>query len=465
MPDSRSIAHPYIPNSTARAKEEMMREIGIEDITSLYSQIPPELKLDRPLQLPEPCRSEFELRRHVTTLLEKNKSTSEYLSFLGSGCYQHYVPAVCDEINSRNEFLTSYSGKAYEDHGRWQALFEYTSLMGELLNMDVVNLPTYDGLQAAATAVRMAANITGRNEIVIAKCIHPDKRSKVLEYNRHLVTFKFIDFDPQTGQLDLSKLEQTVSSGTAAIYFDNPNFFGVIETHGQEICDLAHRYGALCIVGADPISLGILKPPADYGADIACGDIQSLGIHMQFGGGHAGYIATRDEEKFVMQYPNRIVGVLPTKERGEYGFGEVAFSRTSFITREKGKEWLGTMANLWGMTAGVYLALMGPQGMAEIGQVIIKHVRYAMQELSKLKDVSVQFHGSAHFREFIVDFSPSKKPVAEIHRALRARGIFGGYDISGKFPGFENHAIYCITEVHTKEDIDRLVRALSEVLA
>jgi glycine dehydrogenase subunit 1 len=174
MPDSRSVAHPYIPNSTTRAKEEMMREIGIEDITSLYSQIPPELKLDRPLQLPEPCRSEFELRRHVTTLLEKNKSTSEYLSFLGSGCYQHYVPAVCDEINSRNEFLTSYSGKAYEDHGRWQALFEYTSLMGELLNMDVVNLPTYDGLQAAATAVRMAANITGRNEIVIAKCIHPD---------------------------------------------------------------------------------------------------------------------------------------------------------------------------------------------------------------------------------------------------------------------------------------------------
>ena len=465
MSDSRSVAYPYIPNSTTRAKQEMLQEIGIEDISLLYAAIPAELKLDRPLNLPEPCRSEYELRRHVTKLLEKNTSTNERISFLGSGCYQHYVPAVCDEISSRNEFLTGYSGKAYEDHGRWQALFEYTSLMGELLNMDVVNLPTYDGLQAAATAMRMAANITGRSEIILAKSIHPDKHSKVLEYNRQFLTFKFVGFDSQTGEVNFSDLEQAISSATAAVYFDNPNFLGVIETRGQEICDLARRHGALCIVGADPISLGILKPPADYGADIVCGDIQSLGIHMQFGGGHAGYIATHDEEKFVMQYPNRIVGILPTKELGEYGFGEVAFSRTSFIAREKGKEWLGTMANLWGITAGVYLALMGPEGMAEIGREITKRVRYAMQELSKIQGIAIRFPGSAHFREFVVDFSRSKKPVAEIHAALRERGIFGGYDISGRFPGFANQAIYCITEIHTKEDIDRLVRALSEVLS
>ena len=465
MPEPCSIAHPYIPNSTPRAKEEMLREIGVADIDSLFSAIPRELRLDRPLNLPEPCWSEYELRRRVTRLLEKNTSTNERLSFLGSGCYQHYVPAVCDEINSRNEFLTAYSGKAYEDHGRWQALFEYASLMGELLNMDVVNLPTYDGLQAAATAMRMATSITGRSEILITQSIHPDKRSKVLEYNRQLLTFQFIDFHPQTGELDLSELERAISSATAAVYFDNPNFFGIIETQGQKICDLAHRHGALCIVGTDPISLGILKPPADYGADIACGDIQSLGIHMQFGGGHAGYIATHDEEKFVMQYPNRIVGILPTREPGEYGFGEVAFARTSFIAREKGKEWLGTMANLWAITAGVYLALMGPQGMAEIGQAITQRVRYAMHELSKIKDVSLQFPNSTHFREFLVDFSRSKKSVAEIHRALRERGIFGGYDISGKWPQFQNHAVYCVTEIHTKADIDALVQNLAEVLA
>lgn len=465
MSKCRSVAHPYIPNSTARAKEEMLREIGVEDIDSLFSAIPPELKLDHPLNLPEPCLSEFDLRKRVTKILDKNTSTNERISFLGSGCYQHYVPAVCDEINSRNEFLTAYSGKAYEDHGRWQALFEYTSLMGELLNMDVVNLPTYDGLQAAATAMRVAANITGRNEIIVAKATHPDKLSKALEYNRHLLTFKSIDFDPHTGEIELSELERVISSATAAVYFDNPNFFGVIEAKGQQICDLAHRYGALCIVGADPISLGILKPPADYGADIACGDIQSLGIHMQFGGGHAGYIASRDEEKFVKEYPNRIVGIVPTREVGEYGFGEVAFERTSFVARERGKEWLGTMANLWGITAGVYLALMGPQGMAELGQAITQRVRYAIQALSNIQDVSIQFPRAGHFREFVVDFSRGTKSVTEINGALLERGIFGGYDISGKFPQLQNHAVYCVTEVHAKEDIDTLVQNLAEVLA
>lgn len=465
MSKCHSIAYPYIPNSTARAKEEMLRGIGVEDIDSLFSAIPPELKLNRPLNLPEPCLSEFELRKRVTKILDKNTSANEHISFLGSGCYQHYVPAVCDEINSRNEFLTAYSGKAYEDHGRWQALFEYTSLMGELLNMDVVNLPTYDGLQAAATAMRMAANITRRNEIIVAKAIHPDKLSKALEYNRHLLTFKPIGFDPRSGEMDISELERAISSGTAAVYFDNPNFFGVIETQGERICDLAHRHGALCIVGADPISLGILKPPADYGADIVCGDIQSLGIHMQFGGGHAGYIATHDEERFVMEYPNRIVGIVPTTQMGEYGFGEVAFARTSFIARERGKEWLGTMANLWAITAGVYLALMGPHGMREIGQVITDQVRYAVQALSTLKGVSIQFPRAAHFREFVVDFSRGKKPVAEINCALLERGIFGGYDISRKWPQFQNHAVYCVTEVHAKEDIDALVHNLAEVLA
>ncbi|HEU0291266.1 MAG TPA: aminomethyl-transferring glycine dehydrogenase subunit GcvPA [Anaerolineales bacterium] len=465
MPRSRSVAHPYIPNSTERAREEMLREIGVNDIETLFSAIPPELKLGRPLNLPAPCLSEFELRKRVTKILDKNTATNERINFLGSGCYQHYVPAVCDEINSRNEFLTAYSGKAYEDHGRWRALFEYTSLMGEMLNMDVVNLPTYDGLQAAATAMRMAANITGRNEIVLATSIHPDKLSKVLEYNRHLLTFRPIDFASCSGEMDLSELEQAISPATAAIYFDNPNFFGVIEANGEQICDLAHRHGALCIVGADPISLGILKPPADYGADITCGDIQSLGIHMQFGGGHAGYIATRDEEKFVMEYPNRIVGIVPTREMGEYGFGEVAFQRTSFVARERGKEWLGTMANLWAITAGVYLALMGPQGMAEIGQAITGRVRYAMQAISQIRDVSIQFPRAAHFREFVVDFSRSTRSVVEINQALLKRGIFGGYDLGGKFPKLQNHAVYCVTEVHTRQDIDALVESLAEVLA
>ena len=459
------IAYPYIPNSTHLAKEGMLKELGLEDTEALFAAIPPQLRLKRSLNLPEPILSEFHLEKHVNGILGKNTTTEEAISFLGSGCYQHFVPAVCDEINHRNEFLTAYSGKAYEDHGRYQALFEYASMMGELLNMDVVNLPTYDGFQAVATSMRMAANITGRNEVLVSRAIHPDKISKIQEYNGHILKFIYIDYDLQTGEMNLQALKQALSSKTAAVYFENPNFFGVIESNGQQISDLIHQHGGVSIVGADPISLGVMTPPADYGADIACGDIQSLGIHMQFGGGHAGYIATRDDPTYIMEFPNRIYGLVPTKVPNEYGFGEVAFERTSFVVRENGKEWLGTMANLWAITAGVYLALMGPQGMAEVGKTIMTNVQYAMQALSNIKGVSIQFPSAAHFREFVADFSRSKKTVVEINKALLDRNIFGGYDLSGKFPGFTNHAEYCVTEIHSKKDIDMLAQALAEVLA
>lgn len=464
MATGNPLTHPYIPNSAPQARKEMMEELGIQNIDALFSAIPAALRFPRELDLPKPLLAEHDLRRHVSGLLARNTSTDEYLSFLGAGCYHHYVPAVCDDINQRSEFLTAYSGRAYEDHGRWQALFEYASLMGELLDMDVVNLPTYDGYQAAATAMRMAANVTGRREIVIAGAIHPDKLSKIREYNGRILSLKTTGYERQTGRLDLRQLEQAVSSATAALYFESPNFFGVIEEYGQQAADLAHRHGALCVVSADPISLGVLKPPADYGADLACGDIQSLGMHMQFGGGQAGYIASPDEEKYVAEYPNRICGLVPTKIPGEYGFGEVSFERTSFMQRENGREWVGTMANLWAITAGVYLALMGPKGMREVGEAILSRGRYAMHRLARINGVSIPYGQSANFREFVLDFSGTGKTVAEINRALLGRGIFGGYDLSGRFPGSENHCLFCVTEVHSKVDIDRLANALGEVL-
>jgi glycine dehydrogenase subunit 1 len=456
---------PYIPNATKQASAAMLREIGVGHSEELFSAIPPELRLNRLLDLPERIPSEYELRKHVDGILSRNSTAAENLSFLGGGCYQHYVPAVCDEINGRSEFLTAYSGKAYEDHGRWQALFEYASMMGELLNMDVVNLPTYDGYQAAASAMRMAANLTGRKEVLLPTAISPDKRSTILGYNGHVLCFRHIDFDEDSGQIDLAGLEKALSTDTAAVYLDNPNFFGVIEAEGAAIADLAHRFGALCIVGADPISLGLLAPPADYGADICCGDIQSLGMHMQFGGGHAGYIATRDDPDYVMQYPNRICGIVPTVVAGEYGFGEIAFQRTSFMTRENANEWCGTMANLWAITAGVYLALMGPQGMADIGRAIVSGTEYAMDKLSTIEGLRVRFPASGHFREFVLDFSATGKRVPDVNRALLGRGIFGGLDLSDTIPGFEDHSLYCVTEVHSRSDIDRLAQTLEEVLA
>ncbi|TKJ29337.1 MAG: glycine dehydrogenase (aminomethyl-transferring) [Chloroflexi bacterium B3_Chlor] len=464
MTEDRPIIHPYIPNSVSAVKKQMLKEVGAESVEDFFEDVPEELRLKKPLDLPPPFLSEHALKRHVEGIVEKNKTCGQYLNFLGAGCYQHHVPAVCDEVNQRGEFLTAYAGEPYDDHGRFQALFEYASMMGELLNMDVVNVPTYDGFQAAATSIRMASRITGRRDVLISRTINPDKLSKIRDYCKPELEIKLVGYDPETGQLDLDHLKAEICATTAAIYLDNPSYLGFIETHGDQISRTAHDHGAICIVGADPISLGVLTPPADYGADIVCGDIQPLGMHMQFGGGQAGFIATRDEERYVMEYPSRLFGIAPTSVSGEYGFGDVAYERTSFAVREEGREWVGTAAALWGITAGVYLALMGPQGMAEIGEGVMCRSRYAMMEMEKVKGVEAPVFQSPHFREFVVNFDGTGKTVEEINRALSARGIFGGKDLSEEFPELGNSALYCVTEVHTKGDIDRLVSALREVV-
>ena len=459
MSEEKAIVYPYIPNSAPAVQAEMLQAVGAQSVDEFYQDIPDSLRLKRSMNLPEPFLSEYALRRHVEQILAKNKNCQDYLSFLGAGCSQHYVPAVCDEVNSRTEFLTAYAGEPYEDHGRFQALFEYTSMMGELLDMDAVNVPTYDGFQATATAIRMAARMTGRHQALVPATISADKLSKIRDYCAPDIEIAPVDYDRQTGQMSLNALRAKISAKTAAVLFENPSYLGFIETRGDEISQLAHEHGAECMVGVDPISLGVLAPPVHYGADIVCGDIQPLGMHMQFGGGHAGFIATRDEERYVMQYPSRLFGIAPTAVEGEYGFGDVAYERTSFAVREEGKEWVGTAAALWGITAGVYLALMGPQGMAEIGQGILQRSRYAAMQIGKIKGIKCPLFQSVHFKEFVASFV---KPVAEINQALLARGILGGKDLTHEFPQLGNSALYCVTEVHTLQDIDRLVNALEE---
>jgi glycine dehydrogenase subunit 1 len=464
MNEEQTTVYPYIPNSVPAVKEQMLKEVRAESVEDFYEDVPENLRLKGNMNLPQPLLSECALKRHVEGILAKNKTAGEYLSFLGAGCWQHHVPAVCDEVNQRGEFLTAYAGEPYDDHGRFQALFEYTSMMGELLNMDVVNVPTYDGFQAIATSLRMATRITGRREVLIAKTISADLLSRIRDYCKPNIEIKLMAYDSETGQLDLDALKAGISSETAAVYFENPSYLGFIETRGDEIAEIAHDHGAVCVVGADPISLGVLTPPVDYGADIVCGDIQPLGMHMQFGGGQAGYIATRDEEKYVMEYPSRLFGIAPTSVPGEYGFGDVAYERTSFAVREEGKEWVGTAAALWGITAGVYLALMGPQGMVEVGEGIMARSRYAMLEIDKIQGIKAPVFQSPHFKEFVVNFDGTGKTVAEINKALLARGMFGGKDLTKEFPELGNSALYCVTEVHTKDDMDRLVHALKEVV-
>ncbi|MFE3573103.1 aminomethyl-transferring glycine dehydrogenase subunit GcvPA [Lysinibacillus sp. NPDC059133] len=455
--------HPYIPNMVPDVKQKMLDEIGVHSIKELYSCIPEKLKYKGTMNIPK-ALNELELRRHIEGLLNKNLSTNEYLNFLGAGCWQHFIPAVCDEVNQRAEFLTAYAGEPYEDHGRFQALFEYQSLMAELVDMEVVNVPTFDWAQAAATSIRMASRITKRTRVLFANTVSPERKKIITNYGTPQLTFEDVNFNLNTGLMDLTDLERKLSNDVAAIYFENPSYLGFIESQGQEISNLAKKYGAIMIVGVDPISLGILAPPSQYGAGIVCGDLQPLGMHMNFSGGQAGFIATHNDPTFINEYPSRLFGIIPTVKEGEYGFGDIAYDRTSFADRENGKESVGTQTALWGITAGVYLSLMGPNGMYDLGQAIMQNSQYAVMQLNKIKNIRGSRITSPFFKEFIIDFNDTGLTVEEINKQLLEHKIFGGKDLSKEFPQYGQSALCCVTEVHTKEDIDKLVSVLSKVV-
>ena len=457
-------AHPYIPNSAPEIKRAMLDAVGADTVEELYGSIPDRLRVPGLLDLPEPLRSEYELRRHVTGVLDRNQSAMERLSFLGGGCWPHYVPAVCDEIVNRGEFLTAYYGDTYTDHGKMQALFEYASLLGELVECDAVSQPTYDWGAAAATSICMAARITGRNVALVPASIGTERRSLIEGYCEPWVEIVTIAFDGTTGLLELEGIRDALSGDTACVYLEMPGFLGVIETQAQEIAALAREAGALTVVGVDPISLGVLEAPPRYGAEIVCGELQSLGVHMHYGGGLAGFVASADTEQFVSEYPMFLIGLGPTISEGEYAFGEVVWERTSYVQRGDSKEYTGTTQNLWAIAAGAYLALVGPQGLAELGQGIVGRARYAAQRLDELPGVRAPALTAPFFKEFVVDFNQTGRKVAEINRALRERGIFGGLDLSTQYPELGESGLLCVTEVHTKGDIDRLARELAEVL-
>lgn len=457
------MTHPYIPNSVPSIQEEMLREIGAKSIDEFFECIPADLRFPGKMNIPAPILSEAGLKRHVEGLASKNKNANAALSFLGGGCWNHYVPASCDEINSRSEFLTAYAGDPYEDHGRFQALFEYESMMAELLEMDVVNVPTYDGAQAAGTALRMACRITNRARVIVPAMMSPDRLKVVKTYLHPQIEVVEVASHGDSLLLDLEDLDKKIDDKIAAVYIENPAFLGVIETQSEKIAEIAHKNGALFVVWSDPTSLGVIAPPVSYGADIACGEIQPLGIHMHYGGGRGGFIASADEEKFVQEYPSRLFGISPTTH-GEWGFGDVAWERTSFAKREAAKEFVGTAAALWGITAGVYLATMGPQGMVDLGTGLMQRARYLAAEIDKIPGARVATK-APFFKEFPVLFE--KKTVAEVNAALLAHDIFGGHDLTpdySAYPALGNAALYCVSETMTKDDMDRFVAALSGIL-
>lgn len=447
--------HPYVPNTAPETKAAMLAATGAATIEEFYADVPADLRLGRDLDLPEPFVAEQDLVRHVNSLLSRNISTQTRLSFLGAGTYNHFVPAIVDEVINRSEFLTAYAGEPYEDHGRFQALFEYQSLMGELLNLDVVNVPTYDGMQAAATSLAMAGRITGRRTVILASDCNPDKLSKVADYVSPSIDLVIVPTVNATA--DVEAITALVDNSTAAIWVETPSYTGALETELRSLADAAHAVGALLLVGIDPIGLGVIAPPADSGADIVHGDIQSLGLHQWFGGAHGGFIAVHDDPRFVMELPSRLFGLTSTDVPGEYGFGDVAYERTSFAMREDGKEWVGTAAALWGIAAGVYLSLMGPQGMADLGETLLARTAYASTRLALVPGVVVT-DTAIHLREFVIDFAATGHTARSVIDSFRMRDIEPGVEVGP-------HALLvCVTEMTSKSDIDRLTENLGAIL-
>lgn len=469
MRPNESPAHPWMANSTADIKQAMLKEIGAAGIEELFEQIPASHRLKTPLKLPRQLKSEAELKRHLLTILCRNETCESNLNFLGAGCWQHHVPAVVDEIVGRTEFLTPVWGSPQSDHGRNQAWFEYASQLGELLEMDVVQLPVYSWGCAAGHAIRMAARLTGRRQVLVPALIDPERLSVIRNYAEPREMLNHIEVvsvahDKKTGGLDLKDLKAKISSGTAAVYTESPGYLGIFERHGAEIAEIARAAGAETIVGVDPLCLGVVRPPADYGADIAVGPTQPLGVHMNCGGGVGGFIASRDEERYVRQYNGFLVSITGTTEPGEYGFSLSCSHQTSYGMREQGRDWTGNSVYLWAIANAVYMSLLGPEGFRELGELILQQAHYAARAIGRIKSVRILFpHG--FFKEFVVNFDAAGKSVAQINRALRRRGIFGGKDLSREFPDFGQSALYCVTEVHTKEDIDRLAAALKEIVA
>ncbi len=465
--DSRS--HPWMALSAPGAIDAMLAEIGASSVADVFEQIPEDHFRKTPLDMPPTLSSEIELKRDLVTRLKRNGDCEANLSFLGAGVWQHHVPAVVDEIVGRTEFATNVWGSYQSDHGRNQAWFEFSSQLGALLNLDVVQLPVYSWGCAIGHAMRMAARITGRSKVLVPVLSDPERLSVIRTYCQPSemvgsLEVVLVAADPTSGRLDLADLKAKLGPDIAAVYFENPAYLGTIETGAADIAKLARAAGAETIVGVDPASLGVIVAPGDYGADIVTGPVQPLGVHMQCGGGAGGFIASRDEERYVRTYNGFLVSIAETLTEGQHGFGLACPHQNSYGMREEGNDWTGNSTYLWAIAGAVYMSLLGPEGFRELGQLIVSRARYAAKMLDAIPGVQVVWPDT-QFKEFVVNFDRTGKTVAEVNEALRDYGIFGGKDISDEGLNLGQAALYCVTEVHSAADIRRLTDTMKEILA
>jgi len=461
-------AHPYIPNSPKKIRDDLLREIGVSSVDELYSDVPKELFNRKKLKLPK-THNEYEVFKEVRNILKKNKTVLDMPTFLGAGVWPHYVPAAVKTIISRGEFLTSYTPYQAEiSQGMLQALFEYQSLIAELLEMPVVNASMYDWASALGEAALMAKRLTKKNVFLVPRIIHPERLSTLKTYAEPAsIKVIQIEFNKDTGQLDLNDLESKLSKfrgNVAGVYIENPSYLGFLETQVDKISEMAHENEALFVVGIDPISLGVIRPPGDYGADIVVGEGQPLGNPLNFGGPLLGIFATKDDMKFIRQMPGRLIGMTRSEDGKYRGFVMTLQTREQHIRRERATSNICSNEALCAVAAAIYLSLLGKRGIVELGKTILYNSHYAMKKLNDIDGVKAPYFNAPHFKEFLAMFHREGIRVEDIHKGLLSRGIHGGKIVKKEFPEFGESMLFCVTEIHTKRDIDMLASVIREIV-
>ncbi|MEW5978660.1 MAG: aminomethyl-transferring glycine dehydrogenase subunit GcvPA [Acidobacteriota bacterium] len=440
----------YLSNS-AHDQERMLKEMGLASVEALFSGIPEEIRLQKPLDLPA-ALSEPELLQRFSAYEKRN--AHGILSFLGGGVYYHHIPTVIDSLISRAEFFTSYTPYQPEiAQGTLQAIYEFQTFMCQLTGMEVSNASLYDGSTALTEAVLMASRLTRKSRFLVASTLHPEYRAVAETYSRSLgLRLESVDF-LENGTIDRDRLEQIIGNDTAAIVVQCPNFFGSVEPL-RELADLAHRADALLVVAvAEALSMGILQAPGPAGADIVCGEVQSLGIPPSFGGPYAGFLTTR--EKYLRNMPGRLVGQTVDAD-GKRGFVLTLSTREQHIRREKATSNICTNQSLYALMAAIYCSLLGKSGIREVAVQNVAKTQYALAQLRRSSELEILFEGP-RFNEFVVRF-PSG--LASAMARCEAAGIVPGLSLQRYYSTLPDSLLISVTETKSRADIDRLAEAL-----
>lgn len=435
-------------------RAQMLRDIGVGSIEDLLADIPADVRLKRQLRLPQPL-SELEARVHLKHLAACNASGDQWLCFLGGGAYDHFVPSVVDDLSGRSEFYTAYTPYQPEvSQGTLQTIYEFQSLITRLTGMDISNASLYDGGTALAEAVLVANAINGRREIVVSGCLNPMRLAVLRTYLKATgIAVKATGW--QGGSTDPAEVKSLVNDRTCCVVIDVPNFFGIVEDC-RAIGEIARACGALYLVSVDPISLGILAAPSEYGADIVVGEGQSLGNHLSFGGPYLGFMATKREH--IRKIPGRIVGRTVDKN-GRACFCLTLQTREQHIRREKATSNICTNEALMALRAAIYLCWLGKAGLEELARLCLAKAVYAQRAFAG-RGLNLEFRGP-FFKEFVIRLPIDSRTVV---RALAAEHILAGLPLGIFHRDAENSLLISFTEKRTKAEIDRLVDTMARVV-